>query len=237
MSDKALVVLSGGQDSMTCLAQAIADCQGHVSAVSFVYGQRHVAEIEAAKKICEDWTIPHIVVDLTSILSGGTSALTDTSLEVGKPHPLMPGVPSSFVPMRNAVFLTIAYGLAMEQGINLIYTGVCETDYSGYPDCRGEFISMLNRTLGIGYPAPGEEILIVAPLMHLNKAQTFKLARDLGDMADQDVLGYIIENSVTCYNGDVTTTHEWGKGCGTCPACELKANGFEEYKSNYRVDA
>lgn len=233
MSDKAIVVLSGGQDSMTCLAQAIQDCHGAVSAVSFVYGQRHAAEIEAAKKICEDWSVPHIIVDLTSILSGGTSALTDTSLEVGKPHPLMPGVPSSFVPMRNAIFLTIAYGLAMEQGINLIYTGVCETDYSGYPDCRGEFIAMLNRTLGIGYPNSGEEILIVTPLMNLDKAQTFKLARDLGDVATYDVLGYIIENSVTCYNGDVTTRHEWGTGCGACPSCDLKAKGFNEFVERY----
>ena len=233
MSDKAIVVLSGGQDSMTCFAQAYVDCHGDISAVSFEYGQRHVAEINAAKKMCEDFKVPHVIVDLSTLLSNGTSALTDTSLEVGKPHPLMPGVPSSFVPMRNAIFLTAAYGLAMERGANLVYTGVCETDYSGYPDCRMDFAKALHKALTLGYPVQGEPILFLTPLMYLDKAQTFKMAADLGDVAGITVLDYIIENSVTCYHGDVTTRHAWGTGCGKCPSCELKAKGFAEYKMRY----
>lgn len=217
----ALVVLSGGQDSVTCLGYALATFH-KVFAISFRYSQRHVVELECAAKVCAKHLVPHLIVDLGTMLSSlVTSALTGDG-EVGKPHAYKPGLPSSFVPGRNALFLTLAHAHAQEIGATAIITGVCQTDYSGYPDCRDDFIRQLNLALNAGYETEG--LVILTPLMHLTKWQTFALADELG------FLDEVLDNSHTCYNGDHSTSHEWGFGCGKCPACELRAKGWSEYK-------
>ncbi len=215
----ALVVLSGGQDSVTCLGLAL-DRYEKVSAISFHYGQRHEVELHCAKHLCEKYGVPQQVINLGFLGQMVTSALTGAG-EVGKPHAYKPGLPSSFVPARNALFLTAAHGYAQEIGADVLVTGVCQTDYSGYPDCRKEFISKLEAALNCGYQT---NIVIDTPLMMLDKGETFQLAEDCG------FLDEVINFSHTCYNGDHVTKHEWGYGCGTCPACELRARGWEDYK-------
>ena len=216
----ALVVLSGGQDSITCLGYALSVFT-KVSAISFRYNQRHVVELECAAKVCAKHGVPHRVVDMGQLLSSlVTSALTGAG-EVGKPHAYKPGLPSSFVPGRNALFLTLAHAYAQEIGAQAIVTGVCQTDYSGYPDCREDFVRKLNVALDAGYET---KIQILTPLMSLDKADTFKLAAEVG------FLETVLEDSHTCYNGDHQTRNKWGYGCGKCPACELRAKGFAEFK-------
>lgn len=222
---RVLVVFSGGQDSTTCLGQALADSH-EVIALSFVYGQKHATEIEAAKDIIaelsvEGFEIMHHIMDLEPVLGKMQSSALVNHGDVTQPHPLLPNLPASFVPVRNALFLTVAFGLAIEFGCDAIYTGVCQTDYSGYPDCRLEFVNALNFALNVGYAS---SIEIVTPLMHLTKAQTFKLAEDVG------ALDLVLEHSMTCYNGD-QTSNPWGKGCGECPACELRLTGWNEYQA------
>lgn len=217
----ALVVLSGGQDSLTCLGLAL---QNHekVHAISFRYNQRHAVELECAKLNCAELKVPHLVVDLGLTLTTlVTSALTGPG-EVGVPHAHKEGLPSSFVPGRNALFLTLAHAYAQEIRAKFIFTGVCQTDYSGYPDCRLDFINKLGSALNIGYESA---IGIITPLMFLDKADTFALAENVG------VLDRVISQTHTCYNGDHTTKHEWGHGCGTCPACLLRKAGWEEYQA------
>lgn len=222
---RSLVVMSGGQDSVTCLGVALHFSE-HVAAVTFTYGQKHAVEIEAAKNICAKHNVPHTIVDLTPILSNMKSSALVTGGDVNAQHPILEGLPASFVPARNALFLTAAYGLAIEGQFDSIYTGVCQTDYSGYPDCREEFISLLNSALNIGYE---RRIVIYTPLMHMTKAQTFQLAWSLG------FLDTIIHDTMTCYNGN-EHMNEWGKGCGECPACELRANGWNEYKAQAHAE-
>lgn len=217
---RALVVMSGGQDSVTCLGVALHTCD-EVHAVTFAYGQKHAVEVAAARRICSDHKVPHVIVDLSGILQNMGSSALITGGDVNAEHPLLAGRPASFVPARNALFLTAAYGLAMELQAGIIYTGVCQTDYSGYPDCRDDFIKTLNLALNIGYES---EIEIRTPLMHLTKAETFALAWSHG------FLDAVVNDSVTCYNGD-RTPNEWGMGCGSCPSCELRANGWSEYKA------
>lgn len=222
----ALVVLSGGQDSVTCLGMALKNHE-KVHAISFVYNQRHVVEIECAKTLTSKYGVDHKVVNLGDVVSSlVTSALTGVG-EVGQPHVYKEGLPSSFVPGRNALFLTLAHAYAQEIGAGVIYTGVCQTDYSGYPDCRDEFITVFNDALNIGYETGIE---IMTPLMFLTKAETFALAKEVGFLEE------VIKNSHTCYNGDHATEHEWGFGCGKCPACELRKKGFEEFKNNFKED-
>lgn len=218
-SKHALVVMSGGQDSVTCLGVALRDCHS-VEALSFDYGQKHKVELDAARLICTERGIPHNTLDLSPILQSMQSSALINHGDTSIPHPILSGVPASFVPARNALFLTAAYGIALEKGCTHIYTGVCQTDYSGYPDCREVFVASLNAALNIGYQS---NIKIVTPLMHLNKAQTFALADEVG------ILETVVNDSVTCYNGDIDTRHDWGRGCGTCPACELRARGWKEY--------
>ncbi len=216
----ALVVLSGGQDSVTCLGFALASYD-RVQAISFAYNQKHVIELECAKTVCAKYKVPHRIVQLGTMLSSlVTSALTGVG-EVGLPHAYKPGLPSSFVPGRNALFLTLAHAYAQEIKADIVITGVCETDFSGYPDCRANFIGQLNLALNLGYEA---DIHFITPLMHLTKAQTFGLAEEVGFLWD------VLENSHTCYNGDHEHRHEWGFGCGTCPACELRKKGFAEFQ-------
>lgn len=216
----ALVVLSGGQDSLTCLGHALS-IGGKVSTISFDYNQRHKVELECALAMADKYNVPFKLVKLGGMLSTlVTSALTGVG-EVGQPHAYKPGLPSSFVPGRNALFLTLAHAHAQEIGATHIVTGVCQTDYSGYPDCRDQFIQQLAKALNTGYET---RIQIVTPLMFKNKAQTFLMAEEAGILAD------VLENSHTCYNGDHTTRHEWGYGCGKCPACELREKGWKDYK-------
>lgn len=225
---KAVVIFSGGQDSTTVLGMAIQ--QGYECvALSFDYGQKHVVELEQAKKIAEKLGVEHRIIDVKSFgqLVGGKSALVDQSQSVNDQSPLahMPeGIPASFVPNRNALFLTIAHGFAQTIGADTVWTGVCETDYSGYPDCRYVFVDALEKALNIGYLT---NIALITPLMHATKALTFAIAEE------NQVLDLVIEESHTCYNGvrnnDQKGRWDWGHGCGECPACQLRAKGYREY--------
>jgi 7-cyano-7-deazaguanine synthase len=219
---KSLVVLSGGQDSTTCLGVALKESEV-VLAVSFDYGQKHAVELVAAENICKKYVIPQLVIDLKPVLKNMKSSALINHGDTTKPHEYLTDLPASFVPARNALFLTVAYGLAMEYHCAAIYAGMCETDYSGYPDCRHIFIEELNDALNTGYKS---EIKIYTPLMWLNKADTFQLAKDVG------VLDAVIDMTVTCYEGDVFTSNDWGLGCGICPACKLRAAGWEKFKAN-----
>lgn len=221
----AVVVLSGGQDSVTCLGYAL-NYYNNVYAISFSYGQRHKVELACAKMICEDYDVPFKIVDVSFLGNMVTSALTGAG-SVNEAHKLNQELPASFVPNRNALFLTIAHAYAQEVGASALLTGVCQTDYSGYPDCREVFIKTLQGALNVGYKT---DIEIITPLMHLTKAETFKLASDL------NFLDVVINDSHTCYNGDHETKHEWGFGCGECPACELRAKGYEEFKNGKTSD-
>ena len=208
---KAVVVLSGGQDSTTCLYWAKTRFD-EVKAITFDYGQRHASEIDAAEKIARLAGVEHMVFR-TPFGSLSPSALTRKDIEV-KADGGLGGLPSTFTPGRNLVFLTLAASWAIGQGIRDIVTGVCETDYSGYPDCRLNTINALAIAIALGNDCP--DFRIHTPLMHLTKAETVKLARTFGDAAWR-ALG----ETVTCYQG-------YRPGCGKCPACVLRANGFEE---------
>lgn len=219
---KALVILSGGQDSITCLGVALKN-HDKVEAISFDYDQRHVAELNAAELICASKGVKWACVKLPFFKDLVTSALLDHDMDINASHGYKPGLPASFVPNRNAVFLTLAHAYAQEIQADTIYTGVCQTDYSGYPDCREIFIKGIEEALNIGYET---SIRIVTPLMFLTKAETFALARDVGFLED------VLEHSVTCYNGDIFQRYrnQWGYGCGECPACKLRSKGWEEFK-------
>jgi 7-cyano-7-deazaguanine synthase len=220
-SEKALVVLSGGQDSVTCLGLALRDYEA-VEAISFIYGQRHgTPEMECASYLTKRYNVPHKIVHMDFVKDLVTSALVGDG-EVGLPHHYKPGLPSSFVPGRNAFFMVAAHAHAQEIKAGVIITGVCETDYSGYPDCRRTFISAMEEALNIGYET---EIVILTPLMFIDKAATFALA------AKANFLHEVIAHSHTCYNGvhDEEHSHDWGYGCGTCPACLLRKKGYEEF--------
>lgn len=215
----ALVVLSGGQDSVTCLGYALRFCK-KVSAISFIYGQRHAIELQYARELCVKYNVEQKIVDLSFMASLVTSALTGQG-SVNDPHPNKPGLPASFVPNRNALFLTVAHAHAQEIKADTVLIGTCQTDYSGYPDCRSEFISRMNHALNTGSET---DIRIATPLMNITKGDTFALAADVG------FLDEVINMSHTCYNGDHETKHEHGFGCGHCPACQLREKGFAEYK-------
>jgi len=219
--EKALVVMSGGQDSTTCLGVALHN-HDTVHAVGFNYGQKHSIELTVAKMICEKHNVPFQVIDVPVLQLMRSSALVNHG-DTSQKHEYLEGVPASFVPARNALFLTMAWGIGMELGVDYIYTGVCQTDYSGYPDCRDEFIQTLNEALIMGY---NTTIGIRTPLMFLDKADTFEMARRV------NILDDVMEMSHTCYNGN-REPNEWGAGCGECPACKLRAKGFEEFKQRY----
>ncbi len=223
--DKAVVVLSGGQDSVTCLGLALQrHGEGNIAAIFFNYGQRHLVEQSCAMAICAKYIIPLKIVDLTFLGKLVTSALTNKEDDISKEHPDKKGLPASFVPSRNALFLTLAHAHAQEIGATSIYTGVCQTDYSGYPDCRATFINALESALNIGYQT---SIEIRTPLMCLTKASTFELAKRVA------FLGEVIHNSHTCYEGVREELYAWGYGCGECPACILRVKGYEEFINDY----
>ena len=210
--NSALVVFSGGQDSSTCLFWAKKNFE-NVFAICFDYGQKHVVEIEQAKKIAEIAEIPLRIMQISFVNQLSHSALTDASIKMDAEKPNN-ALPNTFVPGRNLFFLSIAAVYAREINVKNIVTGVSQTDFSGYPDCRDSFIRSLNVTLNL---AMDEEFIIHTPLMWLDKAQTWQLADELG------VFELVRDNSLTCYNGIA------GSGCGHCPACKLRQKGLEEY--------
>lgn len=209
--EKAVVVFSGGQDSTTCLFWAMERFE-EVIAVTFDYGQRHDLELVCAKNICQEFQIEHHVLDMALLNQLAPNALTRSTIEIelGENGDL----PSTFVPGRNMLFLTFAGVLAQVKGAKHIITGVCETDFSGYPDCRDIFVKSLNVTLNLSM---NHEFVIHTPLMWLDKAKTWELAAQLGKFE------YIREKTLTCYNGII------GDGCGECPACVLRKRGLETY--------
>lgn len=216
---KAIVLFSGGQDSTTCLALARV-LYDEVVALSIFYGQRHRAELEAAREIAGMLNVQHIELDAPVIAEIGGSALVDDGAELagdgGFGDSEVPsGLPTSFVPGRNALFLTIASMVAVKFGAKDIISGVCQTDFSGYPDCRREFIDAQQQALTRAMPSSCGPIRIITPLMHLTKAETVSLARRV------DGCWEALARSITCYNGK-------RPGCGECPACELRARGFLE---------
>ncbi|WP_113674340.1 7-cyano-7-deazaguanine synthase QueC [Vallitalea guaymasensis] len=215
--EKAVVVFSGGQDSTTCLFWAKKKFK-EIIAVSFDYNQKHILELECAKDICKKYEIEHHTLDLGLLNQLAPNSLTRTDIEVDKESP-DEGVPNSFVDGRNMLFLTFVAVFAKQRGISNIVTGVSESDFSGYPDCRDVFIKSINVTLNL---AMDYQFEIYTPLMWINKAQTWKMAYDLG------VLDVIKEETLTCYNGIK------GNGCGDCPACKLRKNGYLEFKKLYK---
>ncbi|QYJ80780.1 7-cyano-7-deazaguanine synthase QueC [Shewanella rhizosphaerae] len=210
---KAVVVFSGGQDSTTCLIQAL-NQYDEVHAVTFDYGQRHSEEIATAAKLAKDLKVAsHKILDVTVLNELAISALTRDAIPVS--NELMEnGLPNTFVPGRNILFLTLAGIYAYQLGAESVITGVCETDFSGYPDCRDSFIKAMQSALEQGMD---RELKLVTPLMWLNKAQTWALADKYHS------LELVRDQTLTCYNGIV------GSGCGTCPACLLRAKGLNDY--------
>jgi 7-cyano-7-deazaguanine synthase len=228
MSGSALVLFSGGQDSTTCLAWALARFS-HVETVGFAYGQRQAAEMDARPKILKSlhrrfpaWSAKlkddHVLpLDVFKAI-GGNALTEDMKIEV-RAHAL----PTTFVPGRNIMFLAAAASLAYRRGIVDLVGGMCETDYSGYPDCRNDTIKAMEVTLDL---ALEKKMVIHTPLMHIDKAETWELAHKIGGKALVDL---IVEETVSCYEGDRKTRHDWGYGCGACPACDLRAKGYAGY--------
>ena len=211
MNKKAVVVFSGGQDSTTCLFWALKEFD-EVIAVTFNYNQRHSLEIECAKNIAKELGVEHHILDMDLLNQLAPNALTRNNIEIKEGQGKEP--PSTFVEGRNMLFLTFAAVLAKVKGAKHIVTGVCETDFSGYPDCRDVFIKSLNVTLNL---AMNYDFVVHTPLMWIDKAQTWELADSFGK------LDYIRGKTLTCYNGII------GDGCGECPACKLRRNGLEKY--------
>lgn len=215
MKDKCLVLLSGGQDSTTCLYWAKKRFKA-VYAIGFDYGQMHVKELTQAKKIAKDANVPYTVLNVKGLLA--KSSLTEHSDHNKQSH-INKDLPASFTAGRNILFLSIAGSYAANLGINDIVTGVCQTDYSGYPDCRRTTIDAMQNTLSLGYG--NGDYRIHTPLMYLDKAQTWKLAKDL------NCLNVIVNDTLTDYNGD-ETMNEWGRGKENNPATVLRAKGYYE---------
>ncbi|MBC5766334.1 7-cyano-7-deazaguanine synthase QueC [Ramlibacter albus] len=229
MHTTALVLFSGGQDSTTCLADALAKYQ-RVETIGFDYGQRHAVELQARKTVLEElrrqfpaWAArlgDDHVLDLGVLGQVSETSLTrDMAFDMERS-----GLPNTFVPGRNLLFLTLAAALAYRRGLQVLVTGVCETDYSGYPDCRDDTMKAMQVALSLGMD---RRILIETPLMWIDKAQTWAMAESLGGEA---LVQLIVEHTHTCYLGDRAHRHDWGYGCGTCPACALRARGWEQYR-------
>lgn len=215
---KAVVIFSGGQDSTTILYWAINMLGAeNVEAITFEYGQKHSIEIEQSKKICELAGVKQTIIDISFLGTIVESALTSN----GNVNELNDkGLPASFVPNRNQLFITLAHAYAQKINAQWLVTGVCQTDYSGYPDCRHEFIEQIEKASNLGSDS---NISIQTPLMYLNKKETWELADKL------DCLEQVVMLSHTCYNGNRETLNNWGYGCGECPACVLRENGYTQY--------
>lgn len=230
MHTTALVLFSGGQDSTTCLAHALERYE-RVETVGFDYGQRHSVEMQARTVVLAqlrarfpDWA-PFLgqdhVLGLDVLRQIGGSALTeDTAIALQAD-----GLPNTFVPGRNLLFLTLAGALAYRRGLQVIVTGVCETDFSGYPDCRDDTMKAMQVALNLGL---AQRLRIETPLMWIDKAATWRLAETLGGQALVDL---IVEDTHTCYEGERGQRHDWGYGCGMCPACTLRARGWSGYRA------
>jgi 7-cyano-7-deazaguanine synthase len=230
MSDRsALVLFSGGQDSAACLAWALDRFQ-RVETIGFDYGQRHRVELEIRARFREGLTAAfprwaeklgedHLL-DLSVL-----GAISDTALTADAEIAFSAtGLPNTFVPGRNLLFLTFAGAVAYRRGIKHLVTGVCETDYSGYPDCRDDTLKALQVALNLGTES---RFVIDTPLMWIDKAATWEMTEALGG---QPLVDLVIEDTHSCYLGDRSRRHDWGYGCGTCPACELRAAGFARWK-------
>ena len=226
----ALVLFSGGQDSATCLAWALTRFD-RVETIGFDYGQRHAVELACRPKFLsairqnfpawgEKLDGDHII-DASVLKALGATAMTH-EVEITL---TAAGLPNTFVPGRNLLFFTLAGALAVRRGHGVLVGGMCETDYSGYPDCRAATLKAQEETLRLGLDA---DIRIETPLMYLDKAATWQLAQDLGGDALVDL---IAEETHTCYLGERGTRHAWGYGCGTCPACELRAKGWQRWQA------
>lgn len=231
MHTSALVLFSGGQDSTTCLADALSR-YARVETLGFDYGQRHHVELDArqqvlarlrqqfpawAQRLGED----HLL-SLDVLRQIGGSSLTDDVAFAMQAD----GLPNSFVPGRNLLFLTLAGALAYRRGLQVIVAGVCETDFSGYPDCRDDTMKAMQVALNLGLE---RRLRIATPLMWIDKADTWQMARDLGG---QPLVDLIVEHTHTCYEGTRDVLHDWGYGCGTCPACDLRAKGWAKYQAS-----
>ncbi|MGA9795392.1 MAG: 7-cyano-7-deazaguanine synthase QueC [Rhizomicrobium sp.] len=229
-NDAALVLFSGGQDSTACLAWAL-DRFARVETVGFDYGQRHIVEMDARprvlaamrakfpkwmNKLGDDHVLPLAVLKAI----GGSALTDDLKIEMG-----VNGLPTSFVPGRNIFFLAAAAALGYRRGVRDLVGGMCETDFSGYPDCRQDTIAATEQALSLGMDTVFK---IHTPLMRLSKAQTWRLAKELGGQA---LIDLTVEETVTCYQGDRAHRHAWGYGCGQCPACELRAKGYSGFVS------
>jgi len=215
--DRCVLVFSGGQDSTTLLFHA-KKLYKEVIAVSFNYGQKHSLELECAKKICAKNQVEHHILDMALLNQLAPNALTRSDLEVEKGEAEEDSVPNTFVDGRNMIFLTFVGVFAKQRDINIIMTGVSQSDFSGYPDCRDVFIKSLNTTLNL---AMDYTFVLETPLMWLDKAETWNMAYELG------ALDIIKNETLTCYNGIV------GDGCGDCPACILRKNGYLEFKKTF----
>ena len=224
------MLLSGGQDSTTCLAWAL-ERYVHVETIGFDYGQRHGVELECRKAVLRNLRAEFprwaerlggdTVVPLDVIRQVSDTALTrDVEITMGAN-----GLPTTFVPGRNLLFFTVAAALAYRRGLKVLVGGMCETDYSGYPDCRDDTLKALQVALNLGME---KRFVIETPLMWIDKAATWRMAEDLGG---EPLVRLVTENTHSCYKGDRTRRHEWGYGCDDCPACELRSNGYHRYKS------
>lgn len=216
--EEAVVVFSGGQDSTTCLLWALSRYK-KVYAISFDYGQRHVAELDCAKEIAKKLGVEHYILDMTLLNQLAPNSLTRSDIKVDENAPEV-GTPNSFVDGRNHLFLSFVAVFAKQKGISDIITGVSQSDFSGYPDCRDAFVKSLNVTLNL---AMDYEFNIITPLMWIDKMETWKMADELGG------LELVHDMTLTCYNGIK------GDGCGHCPACKLRKRGYDlymKYKKN-----
>ena len=227
MHTRALVLFSGGQDSTTCLAHALSH-YAHVETLGFDYGQRHSVELQARQTVLQRlrWQFPHwaarlgpdhvLNVDVIGQI-GGSSLTEDVAIAMQQD-----GLPNTFVPGRNLLFMTLAGALAYRRGLQVLVTGVSEADVSGYPDCRDDTMKAMQLALNLGLE---RRLRISTPLMWRDKAAVWQLAFELGGQA---LIDLIVQDSHTCYQG-TRTPHAWGAGCGQCPACQLRASGWERW--------
>ena len=228
MNSKALVLFSGGQDSTTCLAWAL-ERYVHVETIGYAYGQRHSVELQCRQTVLNrlrrdfpQWSVKlgeDHMLDLSVL-----GQISDTALTQDKAIALQKcGLPNTFVPARNILFFTFASAVAYRRGLEVLVGGMCETDYSGYPDCRDNTLKALQVAMSLGLEAP---MVVETPLMWLDKEATWSLAESLGGDA---LIEIIKQDTHTCYMGDRSVQHDWGFGCGDCPACDLRSKGYKKF--------
>lgn len=228
MNSKALVLFSGGQDSTTCLAWAL-DRYAHVETIGYAYGQRHSVELQCRQTVLNrlrrefpQWSVKlgeDHMLDLSVL-----GQISDTALTQDKAIALQKcGLPNTFVPARNILFFTFASAVAYRRGLEVLVGGMCETDYSGYPDCRDNTLKSLQVAMSLGLETP---MVVETPLMWLDKEATWSLAESLGGDA---LIEIIKQDTHTCYMGDRSVQHDWGFGCGDCPACDLRSKGYKKF--------